>query len=161
MSNLRKPFLLFLLVGLVCSACPANCGSCPDGNTCTSCLPGFQLFQDNTCLQAPTLQGCQVYANSQTCSSCIPGYNLFTGICYPPVANCEGYGPGNVCVRCQVNYTVVNGRCELANNTVCTGPGQALNNGVCLQITASNCQGVASNVCTNCVPGNRRFEFRL
>jgi hypothetical protein len=79
---------------------------------------------------------------------------LNAGACFPPVENCEVYGPGNACVGCVRNYTVLYGRCELANNTECRSLGQGLLNGVCIQIPVSNCLEIVNGtICRGCSQG--------
>lgn len=158
MTSQLRLLLLFALSTVAFSACatptPTNCDICYNSSACYSCNPGYQLMQDFSCAQIPILQGCQVYSGIGRCEVCLEGFNLNAGACFPPIEYCEIYGPGNACVGCVRNYTVLYGRCELANNTECRLPGQGLLNGVCIQIPVSNCLEIVNGtICRGCSQG--------
>ena len=54
-----------------------NCAYCSGNNTCTLCMPGFQLTASNTCSNNVCNQnGCAACASNGQCSTCMAGYVL-------------------------------------------------------------------------------------
>jgi hypothetical protein len=146
-------FLLWLACCSLASACSANCDSCSATDQCTRCIPGYQLLMDSTCKQMNSLQGCQMYTLLGRCGQCMDGFNLFSGFCYPPIANCDQYGPGNTCAQCSANFSSYGDSCFQSNFTDCKDPGTALYRGMCLRVPLTNCQDVTDGICTNCSQG--------
>ena len=144
---------LLLLTGLLLVStvsCPLNCAACNEFNQCSQCSTGFVLTTDNTCIISVALQGCRVYnSRNGQCAGCINGYNLFSGSCYPPVANCATYGPGNTCVACNGNYLLYYGNCYQQGNTNC-GPAQAIFQQACVPVAVRHCLNLTNGACSTC-----------
>lgn len=121
-----------------CGKCPFGCSNCSDqyiGHTpisinCSSCIPGFKLFN------AMCEKQCDVGKNNlcltcdneikNRCASCNPGYylDLFNGICIScGVENCAQCNKTGTCNKCIYQYEILNNicykTCEIGENEKC------------------------------------------
>lgn len=94
----------------------ANCAYCSSGtanNTCTVCMPGFQLTSQNTCTNTTcNIMGCSTCGSNGQCSACMIGYNFNNqastctligyGCSDPNCAICDGT---QSCGHCNAGYT--------------------------------------------------------
>ena len=95
----------------------ANCAYCATGianNTCTVCMPGFQLTSQSTCSNTIcNIQGCSNCGSTGQCSACIVGYNfnMQSKTCTPigygcSDSNCAVCDGPQSCGQCKPGYTV-------------------------------------------------------
>ena len=61
-----------------CLACPANCSTCTDQNTCIACSSGY-FNASGVCEACST--GCTTCTSNNTCTVCQDQYRLSGGIC--------------------------------------------------------------------------------
>lgn len=81
-----------------CSACPANCYSCVDSNTCDTCNPSFVIF-NSQCTPSNCINCLSCDASANQCSQCSSGYYLYNHACSAYCPN--GYFADNSTGTCE------------------------------------------------------------
>lgn len=126
-----------------CELCTSKCSeteeyaSCPI--TCTKCVDGYYLNNNNICL--PCHESCGTCGSSATdCLSCAEGYLLYNGNCEKCDASCFGCSEDpNVCTSCRSHKYLINGKCEECDSS------------------CSECQST-STYCTVCSGNSYSYE---
>ena len=91
----------------LCQACPENCSTCSDENSCTSCKKGYftsSIGGNDLCIACSA--GCEDCVDSTTCRECGDGYyfNQETAVCTQCDVNCQTCSSGIVCDTCKTGY---------------------------------------------------------
>ena len=130
---------------LLCEKCLTGCQVCPDGSTCTTCLPTHIKSADSSkCDLCDTSESKKIFYSSTTPPSCKD--------CQEPCLTCET-SPTN-CKSCPANYELVQdpqtnqGTCkETQNNPNGAEGGQGTS--TCHQ-TCKTCQAPTERECLSC-----------
>ena len=125
-----------------CSNVTGNCSICSNKVTCTKCLAGTYLFnnQCNSCAQ-----NCSACYNSTHCNSCDNGFFLNQSrLCAPCGNSCSSCLSGAVCTLC-VNGNYLDGQdsecvicpsgcssCQSANNCTACQSGYSIVDNLCV-----------------------------
>ncbi len=135
---------------------PINCQYYSSNNiTCTNCLPGYVLTNNNIC----QIGNCQTF-NQTLCLVCISGYYLTSnGLC---ASYCSQFDNNNVCLQCISAYSLNNlnqcvkniAGCQTYSNTTCVAcqPGLQLIQGICVAKYCLSYQANDSTICNTSLP---------
>ncbi|KAL4488465.1 hypothetical protein ABPG72_013033 [Tetrahymena utriculariae] len=143
----------------ICQACQGKCKTCTSQNTCSSCINGYYL-QDNNCLPCPSQ--CSSCQSSTLCSSCYQNYYLdknnncsvtcpngtfgnSQNICQPCINGClTCYGPTLLeCFSCQQGFFF---------QAFITNSSQAIQEGMCIACSQFCLSCTSRYFCTACKP---------
>ncbi|KAM3127649.1 hypothetical protein pb186bvf_020246 [Paramecium bursaria] len=89
-----------------CSACPSHCSVCTELG-CTTCVSGYQIQQNATCLSctATNILNCvSSSCDGSTCLSCGTGYSLVSNACVLCPSNCSTCTSITACSTCVTGY---------------------------------------------------------
>lgn len=128
-----------------CVACSSKCNSCTDMG-CMSCMYGYKLTSDFTCVQDCTKPCATCASNSpSTCESCLYGYvlNSSSSSCSVNVTTCND---NKDCDYCAFGYVLTSSSTATVRQVTCE---QCNSNSNCQRCTSTN---VAQ--CTSCYGGN-------
>jgi hypothetical protein len=152
---------------LYCTACPANCLSCPVSDTvCASCATGYYL-SSGACVKCSisNCQTCMKAGSSVVCTLCNSGYLLASGSCTQCPSNCKTCSSASVCTACNSGFYVIGGACSpvstavsdclaYSSSSVCSSCNSTyfLTNGLCYpcSLLCSTCEGSHFGSCSTC-----------
>ncbi len=86
--------------------CLANCASCTDLSTCTSCDPGYNVIS-GLCQSCPS----RTFYNSLICESMNYKYSLSKIMITDCPANCASCTGLSTCTSCDPGYNIISGVC--------------------------------------------------
>ncbi|KAL4497776.1 hypothetical protein ABPG72_000531 [Tetrahymena utriculariae] len=155
------------------SQCTSPCAQCSSDTThCISCINGFFLYPQNTCVAScpvnyfqnntsmtytPCSNGCSKYSDANTCSQCdnSKGFRLQGSSCTLCISPCATYSSvnPNSCLYCENNMYLSNSQwVTTCPNGFYNGP-----NYICSPCTTRYNQCQNGNSCTSCSSGYQLF----
>ena len=159
----------FVLTGIKCDACSANCNTCTSSTTCTVCLNGF--FLDGVACTKCT-SPCGWCTSSSFCTSCTGSTYLIatTGVCDTCMTNCVRCINKTGCVTCRGGfYFDINLNTCVSCPPLCTScsqnpntfivecltcAGRSVKEGLLCVACSANCNSCSSSTsCTVCLNG--------
>lgn len=133
----------YTIASNTCIKCSSKCLTCASTNSCTTCLSGYWLSPQNTCLSdcAQLNSNTTFYYKNSNTSAC--------SACSSAVAGCLACyfntTSGVQCTKCLGSAVLYQGQC-LAS----CPQGTYLLSGLCLPCTLSNCSSCTATACLSC-----------
>ena len=137
----------YALANFACTVIP-NCSQ-SNGTVCTACAAGYYLNSTGVCLQlvnGTTIANCAAYLSNGSCARCAAGFvadasglSCLSGALVDnqldPLCIDQRVQNGNFCSVCRQGYSLVNGQCQLIQNSetcLIYDPSSASNCLVCM-----------------------------